>query len=340
MHITNLKKDLFVIPAAIAFFASALAAQPSLTPYYNFQTVDYPGSIATYPLGINDLRTVVGYYLDPTFAAHGFLWKNGVFTTIDHPNAKLGLFAGTTTGGINDLGVIAGTYLSKTDGFLHGFRLNFPAGCDADDKNCAPVFTELDVPGAAQIPSIPFEFGPGLGTASIGINLEGSIVGMYATAGLFSNGFVLKNGVYLPVTNPLAGTTPGAGSKCFAINDLGAMACDYIVQASPQSPPHTHGFLVEGTKITPIEVPGSESGLFGTQINGVNDFRQVVGSFLNGLTLEAMVWIGGNYYTLNYPGQPNYNELHSINNLGVITGAYATDPAGHNVHGFLAIPKL
>ena len=209
-----------------------------------------------------------------------------------------------------------------------------PAWCggedDDPDEGCKAVFTQIDVPGAAQTVGILFEFGPGLGTAAIGINNSGSVVGMYATHGQYSNGFRLSHGVFSDVSDPLAGHSPGEGSKCFAINGNGAMACDYITNGI------THGFLVDEGKRIPIEAPNQ--AFFGTQITGVNSSEVVVGVFGSPIGLQGLVWIAGHYSTLGFPAKP-YNELHSINDRGDITGAYANNPDGSDGHGFVAFPK-
>ena len=240
-------------------------------------------------------------------------------------------------GGINNHGDVVGTY-AGTDGFQHGFKMSRPEECEAEDgQTCTPVFTSIDVPGATQTTGINFEFGPGLGSAAIGINNEGMITGMYATTGLYSNAFFRSGGHYKPLDSPLASHLPGDGTKCFAINDDGAAACDYLIQSSSTALQFTHGFLYDDGKMTPIFVPGSEAGGFGTQVIGLNNSKKVVGTFTTPMRLLAgLVWYRGDYFTLNYPASL-FTELHSINNRGEITGAYATDP--FSIHGFVAIPK-
>jgi uncharacterized membrane protein len=72
---------------------------------------------------------MVGYYLDSAGYAHGFLWNNGVFSDIDYPRAKW-----TYAFGINDSGLIAGTYSMAATGPNHGFLF--------DGK----TYTTVDVP--------------------------------------------------------------------------------------------------------------------------------------------------------------------------------------------------
>ena len=135
----------------------------------------------------------------------------------------------------------------------------------------------------------------GLGTNSTGINNAGEVTGMYATTGSYSNAFILSRGHYQHIDSPLASHLPGDGTKCFALNDSGAAACDYITQTSDAAAKFTHGFMFEENKTTPIFVAGSEAGGFGTQVNGINNSKMVVGTYsistgpLTGL-LAGLVW--------------------------------------------------
>jgi probable HAF family extracellular repeat protein len=80
-----------------------------------YTSINPPGSIATYPAGINNSGVVVGTFVDAANRQHGFTYHGGVFRQIDHPNA-----AWTTADGINDKNEIVGTYES-TNGFSSGY---------------------------------------------------------------------------------------------------------------------------------------------------------------------------------------------------------------------------
>jgi len=83
--------------------------------------------------GINDAGQIVGYYLDSSQVAHGFLYSGSTYTTIDDP---LGT-KGTVAQGINDAGQIVGYYIDS-GGNTHGFILTIgpnpppPVGTSAD----------------------------------------------------------------------------------------------------------------------------------------------------------------------------------------------------------------
>ena len=76
---------------------------------------NFPGATNTQAYGINVYGAVVGWYGTDT-NGHGFLMKDGKFTSIDIPNATL-----THAVGINNAGRIVGYYENAT-GF-HGFVL-------------------------------------------------------------------------------------------------------------------------------------------------------------------------------------------------------------------------
>jgi probable HAF family extracellular repeat protein len=54
----------------------------------DYTGIDAPGASLTFPFGVNNRGKVLGYYLDGNLVRHGFLFANGVLTTIDHPLAS------------------------------------------------------------------------------------------------------------------------------------------------------------------------------------------------------------------------------------------------------------
>lgn len=130
-----------------------------------FYTIDVPNGRDTLVLGINNRADVVGRYCTAATSAgcknsnntqHGFLLKDGIFYTIDFPNATF-----TSAIAINSSGDIVGRY-DTPDG-THAFQLS------------DGVFRTLDI-------------APGQPTAAQGINNDGDIAGF---AG--NNAFILLN---------------------------------------------------------------------------------------------------------------------------------------------------
>jgi hypothetical protein len=73
---------------------------------------DVPGAVFTTVYGLNENGDIVGSYRDAT-TRHGYLFRNGVFLTLDYPGAT-----NTDAFGINDPGGIVGTYNDFSRGFL------------------------------------------------------------------------------------------------------------------------------------------------------------------------------------------------------------------------------
>jgi probable HAF family extracellular repeat protein len=150
----------------------------------NFLTLD-PFNVRSQGGSINAQGQVVGTYRDVNQKRHGFIWRNGAFTTFNVPNDDSVL--GTVAFGINDTGAVVGDYVVNgdvdTDGnanHRHGFL-----------RSSSGVFTTFDVP----VPGADITIGEG-------INNAGAIVGVYVdNSGL--HGFVLNNGVFTyPVDVP------------------------------------------------------------------------------------------------------------------------------------------
>lgn len=81
-------------------------------------TFRFPGAIRTYPSGINDSGEIVGYYQGTEAAYHGFIYRDGIFTTFDLPFAPS--FLGTQTADINNAGQIVGDFADASS-TIHGF---------------------------------------------------------------------------------------------------------------------------------------------------------------------------------------------------------------------------
>ena len=90
-------------------------------PVYNFTTIDDPSASGaqTFANGINDTDQIVGWYIDKDGRTHGYIFDSdsGTYTTLDDPFGAGGTFAG----GINDRGLVAGSYAESFLGRYHGF---------------------------------------------------------------------------------------------------------------------------------------------------------------------------------------------------------------------------
>jgi len=147
---------------------------------------------ATYANAINNHGEVVGTYFDSYFSqlSHGFVWKDGVFTTVDVPSASR-----TEAWGMNDSGEIVGTYFVGAVG--HAFL--FKGG----------RFTTIDPPGADS-------------ATARGINNHGQIVGNYILSS-HTHGFHYQAGRFTDIDVPNAERTDVRG-----INDTGDFVGRYF----------------------------------------------------------------------------------------------------------------
>jgi uncharacterized membrane protein len=258
--------------------------KPSALKFISF---DFPHASATNPGSINARGDIVGNYHDANGVVHGFLLRQGVFSTIDFPDAQF-----TAARAINARGDIVGRILGPS-GDEHGFLLR------------DGIFTQIDYPEADK-------------TTARGINNDGDITGRHFDNAGNESGFILKGGEFHNVFFPGSCSTdvwsamdneqvlvgdictnadngihgyirikpgnfrtidfPGASAPCTAvrwINERGDMVGVYANSPSECDNFQTHGFLLRNGEYTGIDVPGSIiTGVF-----GINDDGLMVGQY-------------------------------------------------------------
>ena len=86
----------------------------SAGPTFTFISIDVPGASNTIATGINAPGAIVGIYYDTAGNEHGFLLKNGNFSTVDVPGSLVGVSGTlqTEANGINAAGEIVGDYFA------------------------------------------------------------------------------------------------------------------------------------------------------------------------------------------------------------------------------------
>ena len=179
MHIVSTLDDLLLLNGSNGHHTQSS--------HHTFFSLDDPSaSTDTFAFGINDAGDIVGNYYDAT-GTHGFIDRDGKFTTLNDPLAGVGPGSGTNKNGINDKGEIVGTYYGATsggDGFLHN----------------KGGYTTIADPNATG------------GTNAWGINDLGQIVGVYSdnTGG---HGFLYSDGSYVTLNAPGALDTYAYGIK-------------------------------------------------------------------------------------------------------------------------------
>ncbi len=85
----------------------------------NYILLNVPGAASTVAYGINDQGVVTGSYVSGG-EQHGFIYHNGIYTTLDFPEST-----GTYITSINNNGDLAGGYVDKKMKF-HGFEALVP----------------------------------------------------------------------------------------------------------------------------------------------------------------------------------------------------------------------
>jgi uncharacterized membrane protein len=164
-------------------------------------TLDFPGANDTYPWGINDRGTVVGFWdtVDASgnlVANHGFTWKDGVFTQFDFPGA-----ADTEIFGINDRGEMVGGWdPGGTSPTEHGFVCS--------KESCLSF--DVPVPGATA-------------TQGDDISVNGVVVGTYADSNGVNHGFRASASNFTTLDFPGATATLAWG-----INAHGHIVGNYV----------------------------------------------------------------------------------------------------------------
>ena len=281
---------------AVALGLLLLLGVPGLArAQYDFHSFDYPEAVETYADG-NSTHEIVGEYVDKDGNTHGFVWNKDDFSSphidpFDAPDAV----GDTSINGINARGDRVGRYtdtagksfgyfLSKKGDFktidapgarfTQAFFLNAQGqvvGYYVDAKTRVRhgflwskgdfTTTSIDVKSA----------GPG-GTAAVGINEPGDIVGFYRDgapppAVHHFHGFLLSGGVYTLFDVPDAN---GGDTVPQGINNRGQIV-GYYTDADGTD----HGFVLSDGVYKTINVPDA----LWTDIYSINAKGEIVGAY-------------------------------------------------------------
>jgi probable HAF family extracellular repeat protein len=291
------------------------AGQAEGQPSYAYTTIDVPGSVFTFPLGINDAGQIVGGYHDAVGLTPGFLLSGGNYTRLDVPSSLGGGFGivYTTAHGINASGQIVGSYaysvnLRPPTEYQFGFLLS------------GSNYTAFSVtgPGPNPIPTTGFN----------GINGAGQIVG--GIRRIVNNSFDgTAQAFVLSAGNPAFFDPPGSiNTLASGINNAGQIVGHY--QTAMGGP--DHGFLLSSGVYTTLDVPGS----LATDANGINDLGQIVGQYRDASGKDhGFLYSNGTYTMLDVSGAFS-TDASGINDAGQIVGSYLTSADPRSSHGFLA----
>jgi hypothetical protein len=238
-------------------------AATSASAAFVYSTLDDPfaGPGGTVPYDVDGSR-IVGTFIDPAGATHGFVYDGATWTTLDHPNAAAP--RGTSAYGVFD-GILCGSYVDAT-GRTFGYTF--------DGTN----WTTLAHPPLAAGPVDTFARG-----------VDGDTVVGYFIESQVARGFVYRNGTFSDLIVPaVVGTFPDdiqGGRIVGTIEDLAG----------------SHAFVSDGLLFTPVDHPlGSVLGTFGSGIDGGRIVGNYLDS-LDGSS-HGFLYEGGQFTDVNFPG--------------------------------------
>jgi uncharacterized membrane protein len=234
----------------------------------NFTLLDFPGAAYTDAYGINDLGDVVGRYCCDGVglgAFHGFLWKDGVYTTIDPPSLPVNgdpqpEAMATHLLGINNSGQIIGTYFHHPPGSQLN-EYDSELAFIYDNGN----FTPLDFPGA-KLPILCC----GATTFPMDINNFGQVVGSTYDNDGNPQLFLYDDGHYFVITGlpdnvlDFYDYSIAHGPSAVGINDLSEIAGTYVqrvpcdacgIEGGPGFTFVLHGFVANPKKVGKKHAP-------------------------------------------------------------------------------------
>ena len=275
-----------------------------------YLTLDDPlATLGTVAYGVNDIGTVVGSYttadipsLNVGVRTHGFVYSNGVYTTLDDP-----LGSSTIARGVNNLGQVVGTYVDSMNGKTKGFF--YENG----------IYTTIDYAGISGT------------TIALGVN-DSSEVFVQVDNGYFK----FKNGIFTQLNVDIfALPVNGISVKLNSLNNNG-------VYAGGLAGGSTRGLLYDGISIYRIGFNdyGQAYGLndIGSAV-GIEQGQLSAGRFPGPIIQRPYIYSdehGGNFDDFIDFSQTNKTLANDINNAGQVVGSY-TDATG--THGYLTYPN-
>ena len=236
------------------FGSGADAAHPNkgyvIYPRYRqsqFANENFPGSVQTQVVGINNLSVTVGFFVDGGGANVGFVKRNGYFTAVTNPSTPADA-PFTQQLGVNDHNVAVGFY-NDAAGAAHGFTYNLYNG----------TFRPVHIPVAADA------------VTATGINDNGDVSGFYVN-GKITRGFLIRYGRFHPLS-----FGAGTNTQALGVNDGGRVVGSYLGASGVM-----HGFVWSRGTLTRVDAP---HGTGGTLVNGLNNRGQIVGFYVDGAGL-------------------------------------------------------
>jgi len=297
---------------------------------YTYDRIFVPGAKATRPVALSASGVVLGTYDDSKYNIHGFIYKNGEFTTIDPPGSH-----GTYPAAINASGEIVGNYLNSsyvqtaftysngtyTDVSMPGTAGTSLRGINDDGilmgfvptSGSALVFTEAN----GKFTTILSQDGP----TPIAINAARSVIGYFPSHGGY-RGFLYAGGTLRAI--PIRDVTSAIP---YGLNDANTVVGSITAKNSK-----TKSFVYKNGKLMAFDVPGWT----GSTAVSVNNKGVVVGTVGKPGRLAGYVYNGTTFSFLSIPKSTG-QHLWAINDAGQILGSFNDE--NDLAWDFLATPK-
>lgn len=216
-------------------------------PQPSFLNENFPGSAQTQVVGLNNVGTTVGFWVDGAGDNFGFYTVHGQFHQADFPTPDGAKPSVDQLLGVNDRGDAVGFY-TDAEGNNHGYQYD----------TTMHRYSRVQVPGDTNL-------------TAAGVNDLGDIAGFADNAAGDTEGFLMLSTGRVVHLN-----VPGASStQAFGVNNGDEVVGSYTVGSGDDAA--SHGFVWSpGLGFETVDDP---NGIGTTTINGVNDRGAVVGFY-------------------------------------------------------------
>lgn len=275
---------------------------------------DPPGSQLTNPNGLNNLGTVVGYYVDAEGNVHGFArTRRGQFARIDPP----GTVGDASVWAIDDAGVMTGHYYDA-EGFAHAF-VREPDG----------TFVSFAPPASANSVYINCAH----------INLEGEVGCQYADTNSTWHGLLrYSDGRMMTYDAPRAGIGSDLGTFVGFIQSLNVLGDITGEYADINNGYHGYVRDIRGRFVEFTVAGGGTNNANGTYPAALNIWGTVTGFSYdaNGFATGFVRFANGTIDSFQAPALGNLGTYPYGNNVSDQFTGFFVDASGTG-HGFVAL---
>jgi hypothetical protein len=310
-----------VYPSSRFIFASAiiiLAAGHAGAQPYQYTAIDYGSGYSTTIENLDSHDDVVGFAQNssPNIIQIGFVWHNGIFTTIpqtlfnDVTASGVAIGNDATSGGFYLYDIKSGGLTDHPDKQYTLFPLmignkNFVVGSNIARGRQQPrtIIVKHDQ-------ALPLEINDKPVTFALDVNASSEVVGFY---GMHGHGFLLNHGVVTTFDAPDALYT-----RPDFISDSGIVAGGFRDQKLDN-----HGFVLNNGAYVILDPPGEVNPIDtskATNVVGIGKDGESAGYYSDAAgNLHGFIYRSGTYYQIDYPGASS-TRLDHISSKGSFIG--------------------